>query len=269
MRLGPGGWAIAVMSLLGLAGPALAHNPITSEGADRLAGIMTALLLAAFWLIYVRGARRRRPGPQLQWLFHIIAIIAVVTLLGPLDDLAKTRTSAHMTQHMLLMVVIAPLWVLARPLPALDAGGGRLFRPLWQPLLSLVRHPLSCAWLHAVAIWVWHMPRFYMAAVDNPWWHAVEHACFLLSAGLFWWAILRSSVEKTGFALLALLFTLMHTGFLGAILTFSSAPIYGEARDLQDQQLAGLIMWVLGAIPYLIASAWISHRWYRRIMRER
>jgi putative membrane protein len=58
---------------------------------------------------------------------------------------------------------------------------------------------------------------------------------------------------------------LMHTGFLGAVLTFARAPLYGEARDLQDQQLAGLIMWVLAAIPYIIASAWIAHRWFRQL----
>jgi putative membrane protein len=108
-----------------------------------------------------------------------------------------------------------------------------------------------------------------MLAVNNPWWHALEHACFLLSAGLFWWAVLRASRTRMPWALLALLLTLMHTGFLGAILTFAQSPIYGEARSLEDQQLAGLIMWVLGGIPYLLASAWLGWRWYMQLMRLR
>jgi cytochrome c oxidase assembly factor CtaG len=60
----------------------------------------------------------------------------------------------------------------------------------------------------------------------------------------------------------------MHTGFLGALLTFAREPLYGEARDLQDQQLAGLIMWVVGAIPYLIAAGWCGLRWYRQMVRR-
>jgi cytochrome c oxidase assembly factor CtaG len=76
---------------------------------------------------------------------------------------------------------------------------------------------------------------------------------------------LRAGQARTLWALAALLFTLMHTGFLGALLTFARDPLYAETRDLQDQQLAGLIMWVAGAVPYLIASAWMGHRWFQRI----
>jgi len=61
----------------------------------------------------------------------------------------------------------------------------------------------------------------------------------------------------------------MHTGFLGAVLTFAGTPLYDEARSLPDQQLAGLIMWVPGAIPYLLASAWVGHRWDQQLHRRR
>jgi cytochrome c oxidase assembly factor CtaG len=57
----------------------------------------------------------------------------------------------------------------------------------------------------------------------------------------------------------------MHTGFLGALLTFANAPFYGDTRSLADQQLAGLIMWVIGGIPYFIASLWIAYRWFRQM----
>jgi cytochrome c oxidase assembly factor CtaG len=170
-----------------------------------------------------------------------------------------------MIQHMVLIVVIAPLGVLTRPLPQLVAGGLRAFLPLWRPVLRLVRQPMLTAYLHGFAIWVWHLPWFYMLAVESPGWHTFEHICFLATAGLFWWAVLRSSSRNLPTAALALLFTLMHTGFLGAILTFSRVQLYDESRTLADQQLAGLIMWVAGAFPYLLGISWLARRWYQRI----
>lgn len=254
--------------VLSLTPPAQAHNPLTGELEERLAGLLTATLLLGFWLLYTLGARRMRTACWRQVLFHATALLSVLTLLGPLDDWAKTSTAAHMAQHMLLMVVIAPLWVCSRPLPALSAMSRRIGPFLWRPLLGLTARPVACAWLHGVAIWFWHLPLFYMAAVENPWWHALEHAFFLLTAMLLWWSVLRAGERSAPWGLLALLFTLMHTGFLGAVLTFAGTPLYGESRSLHDQQLAGLIMWVLGAIPYLLASAWVGHRWLQQLHRR-
>ncbi len=263
MRLWP-----AFPGLLLFSPGALAHNPLTSSGPEQWAAWTSALVLGLFWLAYLLGARREPAGWPRALCFHATAVLAVLTLLGPLDDWAETSTAAHMTQHMLLMVVIAPLWVLCRPLPQLAAGSGRVGALLWMPALRLSAHPVICAYLHGLAIWFWHMPYFYMLAVEDPWWHIIEHACFLASAGVFWWSVLNANLRRAPWALFALLFTLMHTGFLGALLTFAREPLYGEARDLADQQLAGLIMWVLGAIPYITASAWLGHRWYRQMMRR-
>jgi putative membrane protein len=251
--------------LFGWAQPAFAHSPFSGEAQEQLTAILTAIVLALFWGVYLRGAWLRPPGLARWVTFNLTAVLAVLALLGPLDDWAKASTAAHMTQHMMLMVVIAPLWVLCRPLAQIVAGGGRPAAAFWMPMLRLSSRPMWAAYLHGFMIWFWHLPYFYMLAVENPWWHAIEHACFLVSAGIFWWAILRFGKLGAGWALLALLLTLMHTGFLGAVLTFAQAPLYGEARDLEDQQLAGLIMWVLAAIPYMAASAWIGHRWFRQL----
>ena len=107
-----------------------------------------------------------------------------------------------------------------------------------------------------------------MLALENPWIHVFEHACFLISAVWFWWACLHAFTRNVPYALLALLVTLMHTGFLGAFLTFGSTPFYGESRNLADQQLAGLIMWVVGGVPYITAAFWVGHRWYRQLQRK-
>jgi putative membrane protein len=258
----------ALPGFLVYSAPSVAHNPLSSDGQEQAAAILSALLLIFFWGVYGLGSWRRNPSRTQASLFHFAALLCALAILGPLDDWAKTSTAAHMTQHMLLMVVIAPLWVLSRPLPQMVAGAGRLVLWCSLPMLRLVRHPMLTAYLHAAAIWIWHTPVFYMVAVENPWWHAFEHACFLVTAGWFWWSIMTGSERRAPWALLALLFTLMHTGFLGALLTFAQTPLYGEARNLADQQLAGLIMWVLGAIPYLSVSAWIGHRWCRQLLRQ-
>lgn len=265
MRLGR---YIAFAPLAGLllfSPSAKAHNPINSHGQEFWAALLTALLLFGFWGLYLMGSRRTIPSTWRSATFHLTALLCAMAVLGPLDEWAKTSTAAHMVQHMLLMVVITPLWVICRPLPQLNTATGGQLTGVFSATLHLAARPLSAAYLHGVVIWFWHVPVFYMLAVDNAWWHALEHATFLFTAGVFWWSVLHAGNARTPAALLALLFTLMHTGFLGALLTFARAPFYGEARDLADQQLAGLIMWVAGAIPYLLASAWIGHRWFQRL----
>ena len=262
------GMPLTLIALLLLPTDVLAHSPLGGSDQERLSNGLGALVLFVFWLGYSTGAFRVRPALTRWLLFQGATLIAVVSVLGPLDELAETSAAAHMTQHMLMMVVIAPLWVLAQPLPQWAAVGGRPVIRLWTPLLRVVRDPLPAAALHAAVIWVWHAPKLYVLALENPWWHLIEHACFLLTASLFWWSVLRSSPGTAPRTLLALLFTLMHTGFLGALLTFANVPLYGEARSLQSQQLAGLIMWVLGGLPYLAAAFWCGHRWFRQLLRR-
>ncbi len=247
---------------------AFAHNPITSRGEGQIAALLSLLALITFWIFYLLGVKQKRPARYQIFLFHLAAIMCGLAVLGPLDDWAKTSSAAHMTQHMLLMVVIAPLWVMSKPLAQIIAGSGRLWAWLWRPMLLLTRYPLTTAYIHGAIIWFWHMPYFYMLAVENVWWHALEHLFFLITAGLFWWAVLKGSRQNTAWALLAILFTLMHTGFLGALLTFASVPLYGEARNLNDQQLAGLIMWVVGAVPYLAAATWVGNKWYKQLQQR-
>lgn len=227
---------------------------------------LTALLLTLFWAFHLAGSRRRPPHWRRSLSFHAGTALCFAAILGPLAALAETSAAAHMVQHMLFMVVVTPLWVLARPLPQFAAGGGRFLSVIWHPLLRLARHPMPAAWVHGAVIWFWHIPVFYFAALENPWWHIVEHVLFVVTGGVFWWAVLNSTHRSAPWALLALLLTLAHTGFLGAILTFARDPLYGAGRSLEDQQLAGLIMWVAGAIPYLMASVAIGHRWYRKIL---
>lgn len=245
-----------------------AHALIGDDLDETLPALLTAVLLAVAWLAYVVGQRKLPAALHARLLFHATAVLTLIALLGPIDDWAKDSSAMHMVQHMLLMVVIAPLAVLSRPLPQWRAAvGQRGARMLAWPLRA-TRLIMTVTLMHGVAIWFWHAPKPYMLAVENPWWHAFEHLCFLLSAGLFWWATLRAPPALRGRAMLALLFTLMHTGLLGALLTFSNVALYREANDLQDQQLAGLIMWVPGGLAYLAAAIWCGNRWFRQLVRR-
>lgn len=241
-----------------------AHDPVTSEGQARWVGVINLLLLGGLWALYLVGQRRHAPPRWRANLFHLACAVALFTLLGPLDDWAESSTAAHMVQHMLMMIIIAPLWVLSRPFPQwFHAGLKRLAK--WHRVARASQYPLTMAYLHAAAIWFWHLPKPYMLAVGNPWWHWAEHLSFLATAVGFWWPVLLGGRNNRPFALLAVLFTLMHTGFLGAVLTFAADLLYDEARTIADQQLAGLIMWVGGGVPYLIAASWVSYRWLREL----
>jgi cytochrome c oxidase assembly factor CtaG len=258
--------ALACLALLPL--PALAHSPFADELQTNAPLLLSAVLLAAAWLIYVAGARRVPTRRREALAFHAAMLLAVFAVYGPIDDWAEHSTAWHMTQHMLFIVVVAPLWALARPLPQWRGVTGRFAQPVWTALLRAGRYPTALALLHGAVIWIWHTPSLYVLALDNPWWHAVEHACFLLSGWLFWWSTLRANPKQVPQALMAMLLTLMHTGLLGALLTFGTVSFYGAGRDVADQQLAGLIMWVPGGLIYLIGAGWITWRWLTRIWRR-
>jgi cytochrome c oxidase assembly factor CtaG len=182
--------------------------------------------------------------------------------------------SVHMVQHLLLVVVAAPLLVLGEPLTATlwalppqarrtvgRWGRAHAVRALWR----LLRHPLTAWVLHVAALWVWHAPRLYDAAVRHPGVHVLEHATFFGTALLFWWVITdRRSRRRLGFgpAVLYIFTGGLQSTVLGALLTMARHPWYLSHYDttrawgltpLEDQQLAGLIMWVPASFAYLAA----------------
>jgi putative membrane protein len=198
----------------------------------------------------------------------------VLALVSPLDSLGSHLFSAHMLQHELLMLVAAPLMVLGRPLaawtwalaPVQRQVVGRWTRvPWWSAAWSHLTDPLGAWALHALALWLWHLPSWFEAALHHPLVHVLQHASFLLSALLFWWAVLGADARSrsSGFAMLYLFTTMLHTGALGALLTIAPTPWYPSYAAttgalgldaMEDQQLGGLVMWVPGSVAYLIAG---------------
>lgn len=241
-----------------------------------LLGLVVTALLYAIGTIRVRaragglrGVRRWRPlSFAAGWL------VLVVALVTPLHTLGESLFSAHMTQHMLVLLVATPLLVLGDPLvsflwalpkSARRATGRLLRRPEVRRPWRLLTQPASVWLLHALALWVWHAPALYNATLDDDVIHAAQHTSFLAAGLLFWHVVARAAArpQHAGVALLYVFTTAAHASLLGALLTFSRAPLYRvyEGRTerfgltlLEDHQLGGMIMWIPGGVVYVIAA---------------
>jgi putative membrane protein len=219
------------------------------------------------------------------------ALVALgLALLSPLDALSSALASAHMVQHLLLLLVAAPLLALSAPASAILRGSPLAVRRAsgrWRRRLGLthgnlavLRHP-AAVWLLSVGVlWFWHAATPYDAALDNEPLHLLEHASFLVTAVLFWHAVIgiRGAARVSGGLGVLLVFAMaMQSVFLSALLTFARTPWYsGYATTtaswgldpLADQQVAGVIMWIPAGGIYLTAALVLLVTWIRASERE-
>ena len=238
-----------------------------------------AAALACYLLGRFRLARRSRPSsPALprRWnsdsFFFMGWLALAIALVTPLHAAGERSFAAHMAEHELLMLVAAPLLVLSRPVGiALWAfphrarvalsRGGHAASPVW----TFVTAPIVATLAQAAVLWLWHAPRLFDLALADPGWHIVQHLCFLVSALLFWWSILAGRGRThAGLAVGCLFFTATVSGALGALMALSNSPWYaGYANSgldafglmpAEDQQLAGLLMWVPGGLVHAAAG---------------
>ena len=242
-------------------------------------GVVIPLLVTA--LLFARGARRSRGVTTRDmtcfWSGWTALLLALVS---PLHSLGEALFSAHMAQHELLMLIAAPPLVLSRPLVPLLWGlpftwrraAARLARTsvvrrTWRGLTE----PFTAWWLHAVALWVWHVPALFQATLTSEWMHAAQHASFLGSALLFWWSLFYARGHtQYGLGVLYIFTTAVHTSILGALLTFAPHVWYPAYADraaawgltpLEDQQIGGLIMWIPAGIVYIGAGLALFAAW--------
>lgn len=262
---------------------ALAHADEGAAPADTW--VFVGLLLAAG--LYTAGSAllwrsaHRGAGVSEGRAACYFAGIAVLggALAAPLDALGARLFSVHMVQHEMLMLGAAPLLVAGRPLPVflwafpararLRIGAFVRMASMQGAWRALVRP--FCAWsLHAVVLWAWHIPRLFQAGLESGTMHAWQHASFLASALLFWSSLSGTAARGGhGTVVLSLFTTAIHTGILGALLTFSSHAWYsvyaGKAvawglTPLEDQQLGGLIMWVPAGFLFVLAGVFAAAR---------
>ena len=265
---------------------ALAHSADAGESAAWRNEIAMLAPLAITGLWYAIGFIRLRtrvstPHTPL-WrnsaLFALGWLTLVATLLSPLHELGEISFTAHMSEHELLMLVAAPLMALSRPLSVflwacphslrrwlIQGCNSRYVSGVWR----LITDPAMATLLQICALWLWHMPSLFETALHNELWHAFQHLSFLGSALLFWWSLTRSTHRRhrRAIAAVCLFITALATGALGALMAISSSPWYAGYAEMglrglmpggltaaEDQQLAGLIMWIPGGLVHFIAA---------------
>jgi len=252
--------------------------------------VLTALLFAVG--LYRLKGRSIRTWEALCFAGGWLALF--IALVSPVHSWGRVLFSAHMSQHEILMLVAAPLLVLGRPLIAFlwalplnwsrrlgNIGKITWINRTWRALTI----PLVAWLVHAVALWTWHIPALFEATLYSDTIHTLQHLSFLLSALLFWWALIHGPQGAMGYgaAVLYLFTTSVHSGALGALLTVAGSvwyPSYGPLTaswgltPLEDQQLGGLIMWIPASLVYVIAglalfAGWLREAEVRTTRRER
>jgi putative membrane protein len=276
--------ALVLVPLLALGGLTLlpaaaqAHASATPGYPGPEPWMLIAMLATAgvYGLGFLRLRARAGPGRREVDRRGLIFAAGLGTLAGaalsPLHALGGRSFAAHMLEHELIMLAAAPLLVWSRPLGvmlwAFPAGGRRALAGVARSrtgagLWRFLSDPLLATVLQAAALWLWHLPSLFDRALRSEAWHAAQHLSFLLTALLFWSAML--SPRRSPWIAAALLFaTSMATGALGAFMAFSESPWYGPYAALglaafgltpaQDQQLAGVLMWAPGGLFHAIVA---------------
>jgi putative copper resistance protein D len=241
---------------------------------------------AAAWFVAVRRVNRAHPGnphpAHRSWLFLGGLAAIGVALLSPIEAYEGSLFSVHMVQHLLLQLVAAPLLLAAGPITlALRASPPRPRRMLLAVLRSPILHALSfpvVTWLLFAGVnWGWHFSALYDEALENPLLHHLQHATFLGAALLFWWPAIGADPSPWRLPhpvrLLYLFLAMPQNSFLGVALLQATAVLYPHyvsnlrgwgPTPLEDQQLGGMIMWVVGDVAFLAGMAVVVWLWVRQ-----
>jgi putative membrane protein len=238
-------------------------------------------------VVYLRGWwLLRRTGVPLLPAWRAVAfasglLTAWIALASPVDALNAFLLSAHMLQHMLLMMVAPPLILLGAPLVPMARGlpgaaarrcvGRAMNWPAVEQLGRILTSPVTGALLMGLVMFAWHMPRLYELALGSEFWHEVEHASFFVASVMFWWPVVlpwpsRGQWPRWAMVPYLLLADLQNTA-LSAILAFSDRVIYPSytaaprlfaLSALEDQVAAGSFMWVAGSLAFILPAIVIA-----------
>lgn len=235
-----------------------------------------ALGLARIWR---RVGTGRLVSPRRALLFFAGLVALGVALGPPIDGRVGRDLTLHMTQHVLMIWVAAPLLVIGAPLPTLLwslPDDARLRAQHWW---QRVHHEIAgdhwpvwvvlASFAQAIALGVWHVPALYEAASQHAVVHALEHASFFFTALFFWWTI-AAAVRRSrfGVGVLAVFVAKFPGLILGVGMTLAKRPWYPASYvSLTDQQGAGVVMWVAGGMIATIAGLALFWHWMQAMER--
>jgi putative membrane protein len=208
-----------------------------------------------------------------QIAFYAGTALVFVALVSPLDHLSDEYLfSAHMLQHMFLMMIAPPLWLIGMP----DGLVDRLVPGWLHPAARAISSPITTFLAYNAVLLVWHIPSLYDAALDNENIHVIEHLFFMVAGVMAWWPVLghseKAAPRAAPAAQMVYMFLMMAPMTLLAVLiTFARYPVYPFYETaprlwglsvMDDQQAGGLLMWIPGNMIYFIPFAVAFFRWF-------
>jgi cytochrome c oxidase assembly factor CtaG/cytochrome c2 len=271
--------------------PALAH--VAAEGEGDFAWswepwVLISLVVAAAWYwLGVRRLREERGNTTLisrgsQLCFAAGLLVVFVALISPIDTIGEQLFSVHMVQHLLLLLAAAPLIVIGRPalafLWAFAPTQRKWVGSIWVSgrlarVIEFLMRPVLVWVIFAGVFIFWHIPRPYTWALRHDLIHDFEHLSFFISALMFWTIVIEPSGRRRidyGTTIIFVATMAIMSGLPGALMILTTRPFYlAHAHTvghwgltlLQDQQLAGLVMWIPAGFVYVAAIAWLFLRW--------
>ena len=276
--------------------PALAHGPVPTEpptAASLLLGwtfeplpTLGMAVAVVWWLWAVRrvdAAHPANPVPRRRTVAFLAGMLALgVALLSGVDRYDTALFSVHMVQHVLLMLVAAPLLALAAPITLILRVSAPETRRRWvlpilhSRILRFVGHPVTAWLLFAVTMWAAHFSPLFNASLEDPLVHDAEHVLFLTVALLFWWPAVEldpAPYRLSHPARIGYLFTQMtQNTFLAFVILNATDVLYPHYATvvrpwgmaaLEDQRLAAGIMWIAGDAVFLTAIMAVVWGWMR------
>ncbi|MBI4298801.1 MAG: cytochrome c oxidase assembly protein [Chloroflexi bacterium] len=239
-------------------------------------GIIPLILFYQGYLVGIGPLRRHFGWAETVESRQVVAFSAGVLLIflalfSPIHELADSLFSAHMVQHMMLVVLMPPLLLLGTP--------SWLLRPCLRllsakRLLRWLAHPMRAFILFNLVLIMWHFPIFYNATLRNVFVHEIQHVSLMITSVLVWWPILSPMPEIRRLSYPAqmvylFLLAIVQTP-LFAILTFSDHLIYsvysgtqvGNISAVADQQMGGVIMKLVSAVAFMLAITITFFKWF-------
>ncbi len=254
--------------------------------------LLIPIALVGFW--YARGLRRwpERSREHSSWRvasYYAGLIVLVLAFESPLDRLGEHQFSMHMIQHNVVMMIVPPLILLGAPTTPMLRGIPRWLRQgvvrpvagnvVARAVYRVVTFPIVAMALFAMSQWGWHLyPGLYDRALNEDWLHNLQHASFLLVSMIFWWNIIDPKPLHSRIPPLARILyfygAMIPKHILAAFIVFADEPFYPTyervyrflpGSPIEDQQLAGLLMWVpFGELLNLITAGIILGFWFKR-----
>jgi cytochrome c oxidase assembly factor CtaG len=279
---------LLLLLALALPAPAFAHGGEEHGGWTLDPWVTGPLLVSAllyavgFSRLWTRSDHGRAALRRSALLFGSGWTILAGAVVTPLHEAGEQSFTMHMIEHELIMLPAALLLVAARPgaaflwafpqrLRGTLGGVAAAGKGIWHALTD----PVVATLVQATVMWGWHAPALFDRALDSRSWHIAQHLSFLLSALLFWWAMAHGRAGRAGYGTAAacLFVTSLIGGALGALMTFASSPWYSGYAALgmnpaglspiEDQQLAGLLMWIPGGLFHAVAALYLLYKWLK------